>query len=165
MRLSRTLALVLVAASLAGCAEPTDGQMIGTAAGGGLGAGIGRAAAIGTQYPWVFAGSGLVAGAAVGNAIGEYIDPPPSRMWAAATIEAAEAARPGEPVAWSLRDHRGLVTMIGAGWTDAGGRACRTLRQQTGGEDGTRPAFVRDVVACQGGDGTWEVVTPPVEQK
>jgi len=165
MTFGPTLPVVLLAALLAGCAEPTDGQVIGSAAGAGLGAGIGRAAAIGTHYPWVFAGSGLVAGAAVGNAIGEYMDPPPSRMWAAATIEAAEAARPGEPVPWSLRDHRGQVTMIGAGWNDAGGRACRTLRQQTGGENGTPPDFVRDVVACRGGDGTWEVVTPTADQK
>lgn len=156
---------VLIALALAGCAEPTDGQIAGGAAGAGLGAGIGRAAAIGTHYPWAFAGTGLAAGAAVGSAIGEYVDPPPSRMWAAATIEAAEAARPGEPVAWSLRDHRGQVTMIGAGWTDAGGRDCRTLRQQTAGDDGAPPAFVRDVVACRGGDGTWEVVTPPTGEK
>ncbi|CCG42584.1 PHB depolymerase family esterase [Magnetospirillum molischianum] len=165
MRLGTSATLVLLATALAGCAEPTDGQKIGTVTGAGLGAGIGRAAAIGTRYPWVFAGSGLVAGAAVGNAIGEYMDPPPSRMWAAATIEAAETARPGEPVPWSLRDHRGQVTMIGAAWTDSGGRDCRTLRQQTGGDDGTPPAFVRDVVACRGGDGTWEVVTPSADEK
>jgi surface antigen len=105
----------------------------------------------------------LLAGAALGSAIGEYIDPPPSRMWAAATIEAAEAARPGQPVSWRLRDHGGQVTMIGEGWTDAGGRACRTLRQQTGDAGEVNPDYVRDVVACRGGDGTWEVVLPPTD--
>jgi len=159
----RTLPLALLALALAGCADPVPPPRADGAIGGTVGAGIGRVAAIGTRYPWALTGAGVAAGAALGMSIGDYLDPAPSRMWAAATIEAAESARPGQPVAWELRDHRGQVTMIGEGWTDAGGRPCRTLRQQSGEAGAEAPALVRDVVACRGADDTWEVVPPPGE--
>ncbi|MEO0035585.1 MAG: hypothetical protein RLZZ501_1608 [Pseudomonadota bacterium] len=157
----RPPALLLLAAILAGCAEadPVEPPRADGAIGGAIGAGLGRVAAIGTRYPWALTGAGLAAGAAVGITIGDYLDPAPSRMWAAATVTAAEAGQPGRPVAWELRDHRGRVTMVGEGWTDAGGRPCRTLRQQSG-DDGAAP-LVRDVVACRSADDTWEVVPPP----
>lgn len=156
----RVLGLGLLVLALAGCAEdPVKPPRPEGVVSGAVGAGFGRVAAIGTTYPWALTGAGLAAGAAVGLTVSDYLYPPPSRMWAAATVAAAEAARPGQPVAWELRDHRGQVTMIGNSWTDAGGRSCRILRQQSDDEDD--PPLVRDVIACQSADETWEVVPPP----
>jgi surface antigen len=151
-------ALALAALALAGCAaNPTEGQLWGTGAGGVVGGGIGRAAAIGTHAPWAFSGVGVLAGAALGYAIGDHVDPPAQRMWAAATIEAAETGRPNEPVRWESHGHRGSVTVVGEGWTDAGGRACRALHQEASRLRDSEANYTREVTACRHADGTWEV--------
>lgn len=161
MSSSRCIATGLIALGLMGCADnPTEGQLWGTGAGTALGAGIGRAAAIGTHYPWAFTGVGLLAGAAVGYAVGDYVDPPAQRMWAAATIAAAETGTPGQPVRWETNGHRGSVTAIGPAWTDGGGRNCRALRQEASRLRETEGDYVREVVACRHADGTWEVMEP-----
>lgn len=162
MSFSKSITASLIAITLTGCAaNPTEGQLWGTGAGAVVGGGIGRAAAIGTHFPWAFTGVGVVAGAALGYAIGDYVDPPAQRMWAAATIEAAETGRTGEPVKWETHGHRGSVTAVGEGWTDAGGRTCRTLHQEASRLRDAEANYIRDVVACRHADGTWEVMEPP----
>ncbi len=160
MSFGKAVAVGTIAIVLAGCGNPTEGELWGSGAGAVAGGGIGRAVAIGTHYPVALTGAGLIAGAALGYALGEYVDPPAQRMWAAATVAAAEAGRPGEPVAWETHGHKGAVTMVGEGWTDAGGRLCRALRQQASRLSESDPPFVRDVVACRAVDGTWEVAAP-----
>jgi hypothetical protein len=152
------VSLCLAAAALAGCGgDPTEAQLWGTGAGAVAGGGIGRAVAIGTHYPWAFTGAGLAAGAVVGYAIGDHIDPPASRMWAAATVTAAET---GEATHWATGGHRGQVTATGPAWTDAGGRLCRPLRQDAGPAESAVVGFSRAVVACRLADGSWEVTVP-----
>ncbi|TAN55284.1 MAG: hypothetical protein EPN20_20485 [Magnetospirillum sp.] len=159
--ISRTIAAGAIALAVAGCAEnPTEGQLWGTGAGAMVGGGIGRAAAIGTHFAGPFTGVGVVAGAAAGYALGTYVDPPAQRMWATATVEAAETGKAGEPIKWETHGHRGSVTAVGDGWTDAGGRPCRALRQEAGRLRETEGNFTRDVVACRHPDGTWEVSEP-----
>jgi len=157
----RTITAAVMAMAAAGCtANPTEGELWGSGAGAALGGGIGRAAAIGTHFPWAFSGVGVVAGAALGYALGEEVDPPASRMWAAATVEAAETGKTGEPVNWESHGHRGSVTATGEGWTDAGGRSCRALHQEASRLRESEGNFTRDVVACRLADGTWEVTAP-----
>jgi len=147
-----------VAPALTGCGgDPTEGQVWGTAAGGAMGAGIGRAAAIGTRYPWAFTGAGLVAGAVVGYAIGDQLDPAANRAWSAATVNAAET---GETARWSDDVREGQVSATGPASLDAGGRLCRPLRQEAGQIGAARPGFARGVVACRLADGSWEVTAP-----
>ena len=162
--IGKTLAAGLVALAVSGCAaNPTEGQLWGTGAGTMIGGGIGRAAAIGTHAPWAFTGVGVVAGAALGYAIGDYVDPPAQRKWATATVEAAETGKPGEPVRWETHGHRGSVTAVGDAWTDAGGRSCRALHQEASRLHEAEGNFTRDVVACRHADGSWEVAEPMKE--
>jgi len=161
MALIRTIALCLTGLTLAACADNhTEGQLWGAGAGAVAGGGIGRAAAIASGYPLAATGVGVLAGSAIGYAIGDYVDPPAQRLWAAATVAAAEAARPGDAISWQSHGHQGSVTMQGEGWTDAGERPCRALHQEASRLDSDEPPFVRDVVACRQTDGTWEVITP-----
>ncbi|RAU21750.1 hypothetical protein CU669_11605 [Paramagnetospirillum kuznetsovii] len=156
--MTRTMTVGLMALALVGCAEnPTEGQLWGTGAGTVIGGGIGRAAAIGTRYPWAFTGVGVVAGAALGYAVGDYVDPPAQRMWASATVEAAET---GQPVKWESHGHRGSVSAVGEGWTDGGGRTCRTLHQEASRLHESEGTYARDVMACRHADGSWEVMEP-----
>ena len=166
--ISKTIAAgaMAMAMAVAGCADnPTEGELWGTGAGAALGGGIGRAAAIGTHFPWAFSGVGVVAGAAAGYALGEYVDPPAARMWAAATVEAAEAGKAGQPVQWATHGHHGSVTVVGDAWTDAGGRSCRTLHQEASRLHESEANFVRDVVACRQADGGWEVTAPMTDSE
>lgn len=164
--ISRTIAAGVIALAVAGCAEnPTEGQLWGTGAGAVVGGGIGRAAAIGTHFAGSFTGVGVIAGAAAGYALGDYVDPSASRMWATATVEAAETGKPGEPVKWETHGHRGSVTAVGEGWTDAGGRTCRALHQEASRLHETDGNFTRDVVACRHTDGSWEVSEPMKESE
>ena len=155
-------ALAVVALLLAsGCAaNPTEGEVWGTAGGAAVGAGIGRAAAIGTSMATTFTPVGAVAGAAAGYMIGGYFDPQPQRMWSAATIEAAET---GKDVHWQSRNLEGNVAVLGAGWTDAGGRNCRRLAQSAFHVGRPDDTYTREVIACTLVDGTWEVVLPAEE--
>ncbi len=169
--ISRTIAAGAIAMAVAGCAaNPTEGQLWGTGAGacpgaltGGVGAAIATTAAVGIKYA-PFAGSaGYLAGGMVGFVLSDRFDPASRRMWVAATIAAAETGKPGEPITWKSPNHRGAVTVIGDGWTDAGGRACRLLRQEASGPEGENP-YTRQVVACRvDGDG-WEVTEPMADQ-
>lgn len=159
--ISRTFAAGLIALAVAGCADnPTEGRLWGTGSGAVIGGGVGRAAAIGTHFAGAFTGVGVVAGAAMGYALGDYVDPPAQRMWATATVEAAETGKPGEPVRWETHGHRGSVTAVGDGWTDAGGRPCRTLHQEASRLHEADGNFIRDVTACRHADGSWEVMEP-----
>ncbi|KIL99664.1 hypothetical protein CCC_03836 [Paramagnetospirillum magnetotacticum MS-1] len=155
--------LALCVLALAGCAEnPTEGQVWGTGAGAVIGGGIGRAAAIGApQLVSTFTPVGAVAGAAAGYVIGGYFDPHPNRLWAAATVEAAES---GKPALWAARGLEGSVTPQGEGWTDGGGRACRRLLQSAMRTGEADSVYSRQVVACRLVDGTWEVVLPPEDE-
>lgn len=154
------IATITLCLLLAGCAaDHTPGQLWGAGAGGVAGGSIARAASMGASYPWAFTGVGVIVGAATGYMIGDHEDPPAQRQWASATVAAAEAARPDEPFRWQGRSLRGSVTMVGAAWTDGGGRACRTLRQEAGPLDGAA-TYVRQVAACRVGDGGWEVSEP-----
>ncbi|MBI3446337.1 MAG: glycine zipper 2TM domain-containing protein [Magnetospirillum sp.] len=158
MKIATAFAVTLV---LAACASnPTEGEIWGTSAGAVIGGGIGRAAATGTHFASTFTPVGAVAGAAAGYMIGGYFDPQPQRLWAAATVEAAET---GKDVRWESRGLRGDVAVLGAGWTDGGGRPCRRLGQTATHADRPDTAYAREVVACALSDGTWEVVVPPEE--
>ena len=159
----QTLVSALVALGVTACAaNPTEGQLWGTEAGAMLGGGIGRAAAIGTHTPWAFSGVGVVAGMAMGYALGDQVDPPAQRMWAAATVAVAES---GQPQAWESHGHRGLVIALGPNWTDGGGFACRALRQEASRLRPSQGLYTRDVVACRRGDGSWEVTEPVADSE
>jgi hypothetical protein len=161
----RKFAFALCAlATLAACAEnPTEGALWGTGAGAVIGGGIGRAAATGAPHlASTFTPVGAVAGAAAGYMIGGYFDPNPNRLWAAATVEAAES---GKDARWAARGLEGLVAPQGEGWTDSGGRACRRLLQSAERPGQADSRYAREVVACRLGDGTWEVVLPTEEPK
>lgn len=157
----RLTAALFAVLGLAACsADPTEGQIWGTGIGAATGSGIGRAVAIGTRYPWSNTGVGLLAGTAIGYAVGDQIDPPAQRMWAQATVAAAEAAVPGRPVTWESHGHHGSVTMVGAAWVDAGGRDCRHLHQEASRLGGETPPYAREVVACLCDGALWEVMAP-----
>lgn len=157
----KTAAAFISVLALAACARnPTEGEIWGTGAGALVGGGIGRAAAIGGHFATTFTPVGAVAGAAAGYMIGGYADPQPQRLWTASTIEAAET---GKDVRWESRSLRGEVAVLGAGWTDGGGRPCRRLGQTAIHADRPDTSYAREVVACALSDGTWEVVLPPEE--
>ena len=163
--LKTRLAFALCAlAALSACAEsPTEGALWGSGAGAVIGGGIGRAAAIGAPHlASTFTPVGVVAGAAAGYMVGGYFDPHPNRLWAAATVEAAETGRQAR---WAARGLEGLVEPRGEGWTDGGGRACRRLMQSAERPGEADSRYSREVVACQLVDGTWEVVLPAEEPK
>lgn len=73
----------------------------------------------------------------------------------AAAVQAAEG-RTGVPVAWRTNQGAaGSVTPLAEAYTDAGGRTCRTLRQESSMAART---LDRDLTACKAADGTWELV-------
>ncbi|CAA7616124.1 Surface antigen [Candidatus Terasakiella magnetica] len=144
---------------LAACSS-TESQLWGAGAGAASGGTLARIAATGAGAPWAFTGIGVVAGAAIGYAVGDYLDPPAQRLWAASTIKAAETGVTGQPVRWQTDSHQGSVAVTGAGWTDGGGRPCRPLHQEAWHKRDMANPYSRDVVACRFGDGTWEVRLP-----
>ncbi|OAN50371.1 hypothetical protein A6A04_02210 [Paramagnetospirillum marisnigri] len=153
----KRLSVITVCLLATACAENTEGQIFGTVAGAGTGAAIGRAAAIGSRAPLGFTGVGAAAGAVLGYAIGDYVDPQAQRLWSGATVEAAET---GRAVRWESHGHRGSVTALGESWTDAGARVCRNLRQEASRLREADTPYMRQVVACRNAEGSWEVAEP-----
>lgn len=143
--------VVALGLSVSACASgPGEDQAIGTAGGAAVGAGIGRAVAATASYGTV---AGALGGALVGYAAGTYVnqDMQGQEKHAHAVVQVAEN---GQPAAWQTARSHGTVVATGAGYSDRSGRTCRPLKQDS---DFAGTAVSRDVTACLGTDGTWEV--------
>lgn len=156
MKFNKTLTVLLVAATLAGCADAQNNpkQTVGTLAGAGLGALLGSQIG-GGRGQLAAVAIGALAGGYFGGQIGHSLDENDRLHAQRATQQALETAPSGTTVAWSNPDsgHRGTVTPQPA--FQRSGEVCREYTQQVviGGK--TEQAVG---TACRQADGSWRVV-------
>lgn len=149
------LAVALIAATAAGCAQTTNGD-VGPREGAGTLMGAVGGGLIGSTLG---SGGGSVAGAAagaligglLGNRIGAALDEDARQQARAAEYRALEYGQPGAPVTWRHERYYGSVTP-GPYVERSGYERCRTYAQ-TVYIDG-RPETMRGT-ACRQPDGSW----------
>jgi surface antigen len=148
------MAVVLIGASLAGCAgDPnTPKENAGTLVGGLTGAVIGSQIG-GTPRDRVTAAvAGAVIGGMIGNRIGAAMDDADKQLAYAAQIEALETGASGAPVAWRNPDSGRYGSIVPGPAYDRQGLKCRQYTH-TIYIDG-QPQAARGA-ACRNPDGTW----------
>jgi surface antigen len=160
MRSPKIVAVVLLAATAAGCAadpySPTPRQDSGVMTGALLGGLLG--AAVGGRGPGDrLAGAvvGAVAGGLIGGAIGASLDEEDRRMAYAAEMQALESGAPGVAVGWRSERTRYYGNVVPGPYYENGGRRCRgyTHTIYVNG----RPESARGT-ACRAPDGRWVAV-------
>ena len=152
----RSTAIVVVAASLAACVphhgpKEAGGTLIGAAAGGLLGAQVGRGKG---QLAAVAAGTLL--GALVGNNVGRSLDRADRLRAERSAQSALEHTRAGQVSAWRNPDsgNSGTVQPTRTYRTPTG-RYCREYQQTVTVGGRTQRAYG---TACRQPDGSWQVV-------
>ncbi len=150
-----SLAAVL-AFSLAACTQDsgpkqTGGTLIGAAAGGLLGAQIGRGSG-----RLAATAAGALLGAWVGSEVGRSLDRADRLAMAHTTQSTLETGRSYEPTTWRNPDsgHSGTITPQPAYQTQQG-QYCREYQQTVTIGGRTEQAYG---TACRQPDGTWKVV-------
>ena len=129
MRAVRSIAVVLVATSVAACASdpysPTPKQDSGALTGALLGGLFG--AAVGGRGADRIAGAavGAIAGGLVGSAVGASMDEEDRRMAYAAEMQALENGAPGVAVGWRSERTRHYGNIVAGPHYETGGRRCR----------------------------------------
>ena len=152
----RSTVILVVAASLAACVphrgpKETGGTLIGAAAGGLLGAQVGRGKG---QLAAVAAGTLL--GALVGNSVGRSLDRA-DRLYAQRSAQnALEYTQAGQVSSWRNPDsgNSGTVQPTRTYQTPSG-RYCREYQQTVTVGGRTERAYG---TACRQPDGSWQVV-------
>jgi surface antigen len=155
--LPRLVASVVVALSLAGCAnsdygtKQTVGALAGAGAGGLLGAQVGKG---GTRLAATAAGTLL--GAFLGSEVGRSLDRADALYASRAEYHALEYAPSGSSTPWHNPDsgHYGSVTPIET-YETRGGEYCREFYHKA--KIGRRSQDVYGT-ACRTPDGQWQVV-------
>ena len=156
IRYKRPLALVLLAAVLAGC-DPTTGMVGPKATVGGLGgAAAGGLLAAGVGGSPAGIAAGVILGGLIGGAIGDRMDAADRREAQQAATRALETAPAGSSVAWRNPDsgNSGAITPTRT-YQAASGQYCREY-QQTITIDGQQHRAYG--TACRQPDGSWQVV-------
>ena len=151
----KTLAVALVASSLAACASnPNAGphENTGTLVGGLTGAVIGSQVPGSPRSQVTAAVAGAVIGGMIGNRIGAAMDDADKQLAYAAQIEALEQGSPGTPVAWRNPDSGRYGSIVPGPAYDRQGLKCRQFTH-TIYIDG-QPQTARGA-ACRNPDGTW----------
>ncbi|MEE8515695.1 MAG: RT0821/Lpp0805 family surface protein [Alphaproteobacteria bacterium] len=152
-RLSLTAALVITFAACSQNAgnKEVGGTLLGAAAGGLLGAQVGRGKG---QLAAVAVGALL--GAWAGNEVGKSLDRADRLAMQRTTQNTLETGRSRQPVSWRNPDsgHSGTITPQPAYQTNQGGY-CREYQQTVTIDGRTEQAYG---TACRQPDGTWKVV-------
>jgi surface antigen len=157
MRFDRTLAVLLVAGLLAGCADAQNNpkRTVGTLAGAGLGALLGSQIG-GGKGQLAAVAIGALAGGYMGSEIGRSLDENDRLHAQRATQQALETAPSGTAVAWTNPDsgHSGQVVPQPA-FQRSSGETCREYTHDViiGGKSETVIG-----TACRQADGSWRVV-------
>lgn len=147
--------LAVLAISLAACQnsgpKQTGGTLIGAAAGGLLGAQIGKGSG---QLAATAAGALL--GAWVGSEVGKSLDRA-DRAYAQQAHKQALAAPVGQTITWNNPEsgNSGTVTPVRDGTDQASGAYCREYQQTVTVGGKTEQAYG---TACRQPDGTWKIV-------
>lgn len=149
----KTIAVVVVALTLTGCAgdwgpKTGAGATVGAVSGGLIGYGVGRG-------PGAVL-TGAVIGGLIGGAIGNTLDEEDRRRAHAATMHALEFGGPGAPHSW--RGERGAYGTIVPGPPYAQGSydRCRAYTHTIYVQG--RPQSARGV-ACRNPDGSWSAIS------
>lgn len=163
--LAAALSASLLAAPLAGCAQPGYGdsyggvsankQTAGTVLGGVVG-GLAGSRFGGGSGKLVAVGVGTLLGAALGNAAGASLDRADQNYAQQAAVNAYRAPT-GSTVRWNNPDtgNYGSYTPVREG-TGPQGQLCREYQTTIVVQGRTQQGFG---TACQQGDGTWRVVS------
>ena len=160
MRSVNIVALVLLAAGLAGCAgDPNTGtgprENTGTLV-GALGRRRRRLAIGGSTGSRIAAGvAGAAIGGLIGNRIGSALDDEDRQRAYEAQVAALETGSPGAPVAWRNPDSGRYGSIVPGPQYDRRGIKCRDYTH-TIYIDG-KPQTARGA-ACRNPDGTWTPV-------
>ena len=151
LSLAAVLAVSLTACTQDSGPKQTGGTLIGAAAGGLLGAQIGRGSG-----RLAATAAGALLGALVGSEVGRSLDRADRLAMARTTHTALETGRSDEPVVWSNPDsgHSGTITPQPAYQTPQG-RYCREYQQTVTIGGRTERAYG---TACRQPDGTWMTV-------
>src|SRR5215471_19761346 len=159
MKPAKTFCIMLVAASLAGCAadpyarNQNTGAVAGAVAGGALGAVLGGRGA-GSRLAG--AAIGAAAGGLLGSAIGASLDEQDRQRAYAAEMQALESGAPGAPVGWRS-DHTAYYgTIVPGPYYDRGGMRCREYSHTIYINGQPQPARG---TACRNPDGTWTPIS------
>lgn len=128
------------------CNREAVGAVLGGVVGGAVGSQIGRGS--GRQIATVV---GAIAGAVIGAQIGRDMD----RTDYACFGHALELANPNQRVTWPSADHRTTYVLTPLAGYQQNGRSCRKFSLQTTRGRRTENGTGR---ACQGAQGTWEIV-------
>jgi surface antigen len=157
MRLLRSIAVILVAASVAACASdpysPTpkqdSGALTGALLGGLFGAAVGGRGA-GNRIAG--AAVGAIAGGLVGSAVGASMDEEDRQVAYAAEMQALEHGVPGVAVGWRSERTRHYGNIVAGPHYETGGRRCRAYTHTI--YVNGRPESARGT-ACRAPDGRW----------
>ena len=147
--------LAVLAISLAACQnsgpKQTGGTLIGAAAGGLLGAQIGKGSG-----KLAATAAGVLLGAWVGSEVGKSLDRA-DRAYAQQAHEQALAAPVGQTITWNnpKSGNSGTVTPVRDGTDQASGAYCREYQQTVTVGGKTEQAYG---TACRQPDGTWKIV-------
>ena len=156
MSAKRVVAMVLVAAGVAGCSadsgpKEAGGTAVGALAGGLIGNAVGGSA--GNRVAGTLVGAAV--GGLFGNRIGAAMDDEDKRRAYAAQMQALEAGPSGAPVAWRNPDSGRYGNVVPGPAYQANGATCRQYTH-TVYIDG-KPQTGRGT-ACRNPDGTWTIV-------
>jgi len=156
MSAKRVVAMVLVAAGVAGCSadsgpKEAGGTAVGALAGGLIGNAVGGSA--GNRVAGTLVGAAV--GGLFGNRIGAAMDDEDKRRAYAAQMQALEAGPSGAPVAWRNPDSGRYGNVVPGPAYQANGATCRQY-SHTVYIDG-KPQTGRGT-ACRNPDGTWTIV-------
>jgi surface antigen len=157
MPLSRCIAFVLAALSLAACSadsgpKEAGGTAVGAVAGGLLGNAIGGSA--GNRVAGTLIGAAL--GGFLGNRIGASLDDEDKRRAYAAQLQALETGPSGAPVAWRNPDSGRYGNVVPGPAYQMNGESCRQYTH-TVYIDG-QPQTQRGT-ACRNPDGSWTTIS------
>jgi surface antigen len=153
------VAMIAIAASVAGCAgdrvgtAPNEGAgtVVGAVAGGLIGSQIGG----GTGERVAAAVAGAAIGGLIGNRIGAALDDDDRQRAYAAQMEALDRGQPGAPVSWRNDDSGRYGTIVPGPYYDSRGLRCRSYTHTVYID--RQPQIARGT-ACRNPDGTWTPV-------
>jgi surface antigen len=158
---AKTIAAVLIAAALAGCAgnpetrtgaKENTGTLVGAVGGALVGSQIGG----GPGERVAAAMGGALIGGLIGNRIGAAMDDEDKKRAYAAQMQALESGPSGAPVAWRNPDSGRYGSVVPGAAYQANGMNCRQYTH-TIYIDG-KPQTARGS-ACRNPDGTWNPVS------
>lgn len=152
----RFVAVILIGATLAGCASDGPRQDAGAFNGALLGAGLGAlfgGRGAGNRVAGALVGG--VVGGLVGSAIGRDLDERDRQRAYAAEMQALETGPAGAPVGWRSERTTYYGTIVPGPFYDYSGRRCRQYTHTI--YINGQPQSARGT-ACRNPDGSWSAV-------